>query len=71
MFIRGQAFCSDSPLQAIFPPMHIPSPIAWTETHAVRILDQTLLPGAETYRDLDSVEAVAEAIRANAARHQD
>ncbi len=44
--------------------MHIPSPIAWTETHAVRILDQTLLPGAETYRDLDSVEAVAEAIRA-------
>jgi methylthioribose-1-phosphate isomerase len=44
--------------------MHIPSPIAWTESHAVRILDQTLLPGEETYRELDSVEAVAEAIRA-------
>jgi methylthioribose-1-phosphate isomerase len=29
----------------------------------VRILDQTLLPGQETYRDLDSVEGVAEAIR--------
>lgn len=44
--------------------MPIPSPIAWTESHAVRILDQTLLPGEETYRELDSVEAVAEAIRA-------
>ena len=44
--------------------MPIPSPIAWTENHAVRILDQTLLPGQETYRELDSVEAVAEAIRA-------
>jgi methylthioribose-1-phosphate isomerase len=30
----------------------------------VRILDQTLLPGAETYRELDSVAAVAEAIGA-------
>jgi methylthioribose-1-phosphate isomerase len=29
----------------------------------VRILDQTLLPAQETYRDLDSVEAVAQAIR--------
>jgi methylthioribose-1-phosphate isomerase len=29
----------------------------------VRILDQTLLPGEETYRELDSVDAVAEAIR--------
>jgi len=45
-------------------PMPIPSPIAWTGNHAVRILDQTLLPGEETYRELDSVEAVAEAIRA-------
>jgi methylthioribose-1-phosphate isomerase len=43
--------------------MPIPSPIAWTEQHAVRILDQTLLPGEETYRELDSVAAVAEAIR--------
>jgi methylthioribose-1-phosphate isomerase len=45
------------------PPMPIPSPIAWTPAHTVRILDQTLLPGEETYRDLDTVEAVAEAIR--------
>jgi methylthioribose-1-phosphate isomerase len=44
--------------------MPIPSPIGWTESHAVRILDQTLLPGEETYRELDSVEVVAEAIRA-------
>ncbi|HEY5939876.1 MAG TPA: S-methyl-5-thioribose-1-phosphate isomerase [Gemmatimonadales bacterium] len=43
--------------------MPIPSPIAWTESHAVRILDQTLLPGEETYLELDSVDAVAEAIR--------
>jgi len=43
--------------------MPIPSPIAWTENHAVRILDQTLLPGQEAYRELDSVEAIAEAIR--------
>ena len=43
--------------------MQIPSPIAWTSDHTVRILDQTLLPTEETYRDLDSVEAVAEAIR--------
>jgi methylthioribose-1-phosphate isomerase len=43
--------------------MSIPSPIAWTPTHGVRILDQTLLPGEEVYRDLETVEAVAEAIR--------
>ena len=41
----------------------MPSPIAWTTDHAVRILDQTLLPGEEAYRELDSAEAVAEAIR--------
>ncbi len=46
------------------PRMPMPSPIAWTPTHTVRILDQTLLPGEETYRDLETVEAVAEAIRA-------
>jgi methylthioribose-1-phosphate isomerase len=45
------------------PPMRIPSPIDWTPTHTVRILDQTLLPGEETYRELASVEAVAEAIK--------
>ena len=43
--------------------MHIPSPIAWNSDHSIRILDQTLLPGAETYRDLASVDEVAEAIR--------
>jgi methylthioribose-1-phosphate isomerase len=43
--------------------MPIPSPIAWTESHGVRILDQTLLPAREAYRDLDSIEDVAEAIR--------
>ncbi len=41
----------------------IPAPIAWTPSHAVRILDQTLLPGEEAYRDLETIEAVAEAIR--------
>jgi methylthioribose-1-phosphate isomerase len=45
------------------PPMRIPSPIDWTPTHTVRILDQTLLPGEETYRELASVEAVADAIK--------
>jgi methylthioribose-1-phosphate isomerase len=44
-------------------PTCIPAPIAWTPSHGVRILDQTLLPTEEAYRDLDSVEAVAEAIR--------
>ena len=43
--------------------MTIPAPIAWTPDHAVRILDQTLLPGEERYLDLDTVDAVAEAIR--------
>ncbi len=43
--------------------MPIPSPIAWNSDHTIRILDQTLLPGAETYRDLDTVDAMAEAIR--------
>ncbi|HJR16557.1 MAG TPA: S-methyl-5-thioribose-1-phosphate isomerase [Gemmatimonadales bacterium] len=43
--------------------MLIPSPIDWTPGHTVRILDQTLLPGEERYLELDSVEAVAEAIR--------
>jgi methylthioribose-1-phosphate isomerase len=42
----------------------IPSPIAWSPSGAVRILDQTLLPGDERYLDLESVAAVAEAIRA-------
>ena len=43
--------------------MTIPDPIGWGEGGAVRILDQTLLPGEERYPELRSVEAVAEAIR--------
>ncbi len=43
--------------------MHIPSPISWNPDFSIRILDQTLLPGTETYRDLSSVDEVAEAIR--------
>ena len=43
--------------------MTIPHPIDWTADGAVRILDQTLLPGEERYLDLDTVDAVAEAIR--------
>src|SRR6478672_5603113 len=43
--------------------MAIPHPIDWTAEGAVRILDQTLLPDAERYLDLDTVDAVAEAIR--------
>ena len=43
--------------------MPIPTPIAWTPDHAIRILDQTLLPTEERYLDLNSVESVAEAIR--------
>ena len=44
--------------------MTIPDPIRWGEGGTVRILDQTLLPGEERYLELDSVDAVAEAIRA-------
>jgi methylthioribose-1-phosphate isomerase len=43
--------------------MPIPHPIDWTRDGAVRILDQTLLPDAEQYLDLDRVDAVVEAIR--------
>ncbi len=43
--------------------MPVPRPIDWTPTRAVRILDQTLLPDTERYLDLDTVDAVAEAIR--------
>ena len=44
-------------------PTCIPSPIAWTPSNGVRILDQTLLPAEESYRDLETVDSVAEAIR--------
>ena len=43
--------------------MAIPRPIDWTDDRAVRILDQTLLPDTERYLDLDTVDAVVEAIR--------
>jgi methylthioribose-1-phosphate isomerase len=41
----------------------IPHPIAWSPGGAVRILDQTLLPREERYLDLDTLDAVGEAIR--------
>jgi methylthioribose-1-phosphate isomerase len=43
--------------------MTIPQPIGWTPGGAIRILDQTLLPDTERYVDLETVDAVAEAIR--------
>jgi methylthioribose-1-phosphate isomerase len=43
--------------------MPIPSPIAWSDTSAVRILDQTLLPAREEYLSLDTVAEMAGAIR--------
>jgi methylthioribose-1-phosphate isomerase len=42
--------------------MQLPNPIAWTPTGGIRLLDQTRLPGEERYLELDTVEAVAEAI---------
>jgi methylthioribose-1-phosphate isomerase len=43
--------------------MMIPDPIGWGVGRTVRILDQTLLPGQERYLELDTVDAMAEAIR--------
>src|SRR5688572_13688914 len=43
--------------------MQLPNPISWTPAGAIRLLDQTLLPAEERYLVLDSVDAVAEAIR--------
>jgi methylthioribose-1-phosphate isomerase len=43
--------------------LHIPSPIAWTPDHGIRILDQTRLPQEERYLELHTVDEVAEAIR--------
>jgi methylthioribose-1-phosphate isomerase len=37
--------------------------IGWSPTGAVRILDQRALPGTQVMRDLESTEAVADAIR--------
>lgn len=39
------------------------SPIAWSAEGAPRVLDQTLLPAAEAWLDLDSTPAAVEAIR--------
>jgi methylthioribose-1-phosphate isomerase len=44
--------------------MHLPNPIGWTPSGGIRLLDQTLLPGEERYLDLETVDAVAEAIAA-------
>jgi methylthioribose-1-phosphate isomerase len=44
--------------------MQLPNPIAWTSTGEIRLLDQTLLPAEERYLTLDSVDSVAEAIKA-------
>ena len=38
--------------------------VSWTAGGAVRLLDQTRLPHETTYRDIDTVEAMVEAIRA-------
>ncbi|MEP7326926.1 MAG: S-methyl-5-thioribose-1-phosphate isomerase [Gemmatimonadota bacterium] len=43
--------------------MPVPTPIAWTPDHRIRILDQTLLPSEERYLELDSVDAMVEAIQ--------
>src|SRR5437660_3458325 len=38
-------------------------PISWTPNAGVRVIDQRALPDAEIMRDLESAEAVADAIR--------
>jgi methylthioribose-1-phosphate isomerase len=46
-------------------PLNLPVAVAWSaDGRAVRLLDQTLLPSAETYLLLDSVPEVVEAIQA-------
>ena len=42
--------------------MSLPTPIAWTPTGEILLLDQTALPAQERHVVLDSVESVAEAI---------
>ena len=44
--------------------MRLPNPIAWTPSGGIRLLDQTALPGEERYLELETVDAVAEAIAA-------
>jgi methylthioribose-1-phosphate isomerase len=42
--------------------MQLPNPVAWSPSGGIRLLDQTRLPGEEHYLDLETVDAVAEAI---------
>ena len=42
--------------------MQLPNPISWTPSGGIRLLDQTRLPGEERYLELETVDAVAEAI---------
>src|SRR5213596_3643720 len=51
-----------SALRISFLPMTIQA-IAWSPSGAVRIIDQRALPDAEVERDLETGEAVADAIR--------
>jgi methylthioribose-1-phosphate isomerase len=44
-------------------PSTIPSPIAWTDDRAIRILDQTRLPEEERYLELRTIDQLADAIR--------
>lgn len=39
------------------------SPIGWTPTHHIRLLDQTLLPDREQYLEISDVASMVEAIR--------
>jgi methylthioribose-1-phosphate isomerase len=45
-----------------FSAMHVKT-VDWGPSGCLRIIDQTLLPGEERYLDLDTVDAVVEAIR--------
>src|SRR6266568_5069814 len=51
-----------SALRIRFMPMSVQA-IAWSPSGAVRIIDQRALPEAQIERDLESAEAVADAIR--------
>src|SRR6267378_862220 len=51
-----------STFRVMFRPMSVQA-IAWSPTGAVRIVDQRALPEAKIERDLESGEAVADAIR--------
>jgi len=42
--------------------MQLPNPISWMPSGGIRLLDQTRLPGEERYLELETVDAVAEAI---------